>query len=105
MLHKDNCKLIREAFEFFYSVSYIRDFTIFFLPVNNCPDPVLPEGVELNCSDIDTLYRQCEVRCPAGHAFLHPMPQLLSCGPDGIWDPENPHNTFNIPHCGGKILV
>ena len=29
MLHKDNCKPIREAFDFFeFGASYIRDFTL-----------------------------------------------------------------------------
>ena len=60
MLHKDNCKPIREAFQFLDLVSYIRDFTVYWFPVTQIPQYTIPIS---NSAPLCVLWDICLIHC------------------------------------------
>ncbi len=70
----------------------------------NCHVPSsLIGGGNLDCmSTSNDLHKGCLIRCPSQLAPLWDGPSLLTCGPSGLWNKENPREDYRFPTCGSK---
>ena len=77
--------------------------------VQDCPIPDAPEGGNAPvCNDYPAehpFYRYCSVSCPDGFGFLEPVPNMYTCGAEGLWDVQDPSGFFKFPACGGESCV
>ena len=104
MLHEDNCKPIREAFEFFgFGASYIRDFTVYDIAYQYSSDTIFTSGLLLMAWNLlAPKHHSFEWWMKTTNSLRSKYPKL--CAEILQWQKKKtPRDCTNIKRSSGKI--